>query len=84
MSTLFDTYYDALGHEMHIGDPVFIKVKGHFIFGSVAKFDFDKSGNIKYVVIPSAKYLAVGIDDLKRSYKVSDKNIFLATIKKKN
>ena len=42
------------------------------------------NGNIKYVVTPSAKYLAVGIDDLKRSYKVSDRNIFLATIKKKN
>ena len=27
---------------------------------------------------------SVGIDDLKRSYKVSDRNIFLATIKKKN
>ncbi len=84
MSTLFETYYDSFGHEMHIGDPVFIKVKGHFIFGSVANFDFDKNGNIKYVVTPSAKYLAVGIDDLKRSYKVSDRNIFLATIKKKN
>ena len=84
MSTLFETYYDSVGHEMHIGDPVFIKVKGHFIFGSVANFYFDKNGNIKYVVTPSTKYLAVGIDDLKRSYKVSDRNIFLATIKKKN
>jgi hypothetical protein len=84
MSTLFDTYYDALGHEMHIGDICFIKVKGRFIFGSVVKFDFDKNGNIKYVVVPSAKYIAMGIDDLKRSYKVSDRNIFLAVIKKKN
>ena len=83
MSTLFETYYDSFGHEMHIGDPVFIKVKGSLIFGSVAKFDFDKKGNVKYIVIPSAKYKGAGIDDLKRSYKVSDRNIFLAVIKKK-
>lgn len=83
MSTLFDTYYDSFGHELHIGDPVFFKIKGHLIFGSVAKFDCDKNGNIKYIVIPSAKYLALGIDDLRRSYKVSDRNIFLAIIKKK-
>ena len=83
MSTLFETYYDALGHEMHIGDLVFIKVKGHFIVGSISKFDFDKNGNIKYVVTPSALYKANGIDDMRRTYKVSDRNIFLAVIKKK-
>jgi len=82
MSTLFDTYYDSLGHELHIGDPVFIRTGGHVIFGSLVKFDSDKKGNIKYNVVPSAKYKAVGIDNLKRSYKVSEINIFLAVIKK--
>ena len=83
MSTLFETFYDSFCHELHLGDPVFIKVKGHFIFGTVVKFDYDKSGNQKFTVVPSAKYKGAGINDLKRSYKVSDKNIFLAVIKKK-
>ncbi len=83
MSTLFDTFYDSFCHELHLGDPVFIKVKGQFIFGTVVKFDYDKSGNQKFVVVPSVKYKEHGIDDLKRSYRVSDRNIFLAVIKKK-
>lgn len=84
MSTLFDTYYDSIGHELHIGDPVFIRTGGRVIFGSLVKFDSDKKGNIKYNVVPSARYKAVGIDDLRRSYKVSEINIFLAVIKNKN
>ena len=83
MSTLFETFYDSFCHELHLGNPVFIKVKGQFIFGTVVNFDYDKSGNQKFIVVPSPKYKGAGIDDLKRSYKVSDKNIFLAIIKKK-
>ena len=83
MSTLFDSFYDSFCHELQLGNTVFIKVKGHFILGTVVKFDYDKNGNQKFTVVPSAKYKGAGIDDLKRSYKVSDKNIFLATIKKK-
>ena len=84
MSTLFETYYDSFGHELQLGSPVFIKTGGHLIFGSVVKFLKNKSGEIRYSVVPSAKYKACGINDLRRSYNVSDRNIFLATIKKKN
>lgn len=83
MSTLFETFYDSFCHELHLGDPVFIKVKGHFIFGSLTKFTTNKKGEIRYIVIPSVKYKEVGIVDLERSYKVSERNIFLANIKKK-
>jgi len=83
MSTLFENFYDSFCHELHFGDPVFIVVKGHLIFGTLVKFDYDKSGNQKFTVVPSVKYKGAGIDDLKRSYKVSDKNVFLASIKRK-
>jgi len=84
MSTLFETYYDDLGHELHIGDIVFFRTKGHLIFGNLVNFDSDKKGNIKYVVTPNPKYKELGNSDLKNSYKVSERNIYLATIKKNN
>jgi hypothetical protein len=45
MSTLFDSFYDSFCHELQLGNTVFIKVKGHFILGTVVKFDYDKNGN---------------------------------------
>ena len=84
MSTLFDTYYDSFCNELHIGDNVMFKVKGKLIIGSLAKFTSNKKGEIRYTVVPSAIYKTHSeYDDLKRSYNVSDKNIFLIHIKKK-
>lgn len=83
MSTLFDTYYDSFGHELRLGDIVLIRSCGQLIWGTLVKFDRNKKGDIRYNVIPSAKYLANGIQ-LKRNYKVSEFNIFLGNIKKKN
>jgi hypothetical protein len=82
MSTLFDTYYDSFGHELQLGSPVFFRCAGHILFGTLVKFDRNKAGEIRYNIIPSAKYLENGIE-LRRNYKVSDKNVFLAIIKKK-
>ena len=83
MSTLFDTYYDSFGHELQLGSPVFFKCAGKVIFGTLVKFTRNKKGELRYNVIPSVKYLEQGIE-LNRSYNVSEKNIFLAIIKKKN
>ena len=80
MSTLFETYYDSFGHELHLNDVVFVKVKGSFILGNLIEFGFDKNGNVKYVVIPSPKYKEHGIE-MKKHYKVSEMNIFLTTKK---
>lgn len=82
MSTLFETYYDSFGHELHIGDNVMFKVKGQFIIGSVAKFVINKSGDVRFVVVPSSIYKTNPNYDLRRSYNVSDKNIYLVHIKK--
>lgn len=84
MSTLFDSYYDSFGHELHIGDNVMFKVKDRYIIGSLAKFGASKSGALRYTVVPSAIYKTYPeYEDLKRSYNVSDKNIYLIRIKKK-
>lgn len=85
MSTLFDSYYDSFGHELHIGDNVMFKVKDKLIVGSLAKFTTNKSGALRYTVVPSAIYKShPEYADLKRSYNVTDKNIYLVYIKKKN
>ena len=82
MSTLFDTYYDSFGHELQLGSPVFFRCAGQIIFGTLVKFDRNKSGELRYNIVPSVKYKENGIE-LRRNYKISEKNVFLATIKKK-
>lgn len=82
MSTLFETFYDSFGHELYIGSPVFFKYTGHILFGTLVKFSRNKSGEVKYNIIPSVKYKENGIE-LRRNYNISEKNVFLAIIKKK-
>ena len=84
MSTLFDSYYDALGHELHIGDSVMFKVSDKYLIGSIAKFGANKNGALRYTVVPSPIYkTSPDFDFLKRSYNVSDRNVFLVYIHKK-
>ena len=83
MTTLFETYYDSFGHELQIGSPVFFRYAGHILFGTLVKFGRNKSGEIRYNIIPSVKYKENGIE-LRRNYNVSVKNVFLAIIKKKD
>lgn len=82
MSTLFETFYDSFGHELYIGSPVFFRYTGHILFGTLVKFSRNKSGEVKYNIIPSVKYKENGIK-LRRNYNISEKNVFLAIIKKK-
>ena len=82
MSTLFDTYYDGLGHELQMGSPVFFRCAGKLLFGTLVKFGRNKNGELRYNIVPSVKYKENGIE-LRRNYNVSDKNVFLAIIKKK-
>jgi len=82
MSTLFDTYYDSFGHELQIGSPVFFRCAGQILFGTLVKFGRNKKGELRYNIVPSVKYKENGIE-LRRNYNVSDKNVFLAIIKKK-
>ena len=82
MSTLFETYYDSFGHELHLGDIVAFRTGGNILYGSIVKFSYDKKGNVKYNVVPSAKYLEHGIE-LRHNYNVSERNIFLAKLKNK-
>ena len=83
MSTLFETYYDSLGHEMHIGDPVMGKTRGYFIYGHIINFRKDKNGNEKYIIVPDLGYRSNTPVELKKHYTIGWKNVLLVTIKRK-
>lgn len=83
MSTLFDTYYDTFGHELTIGSPVGFRRNDHFIYGTVTEIIYDAKNEYKFVVIPNIGWRGPNIPELKKSYKISHKNIFLITIKTK-
>jgi hypothetical protein len=83
MSTLFETYYDSLGHEIFNGSSVMAKTCGYLIYGHVVNFDIDKKGEEKFVIIPDIGYKANTEVILKKKYKVSWKNVYLINIKKK-
>ena len=81
MSTLFETYYDGLGHEVYLGSPVMIKTTEMFIYGHVVDMKMDNKGE-KYTVIPDIGYKSNKDVQLKKKYKGNWKNIFLINIKK--
>ena len=83
MSTLFDTYYDAFDHELTIGSPVGFRRKDHFIYGTVTEIIYDSKNEYKFVVIPNIGWRGPNVPELKKSYKISHKNILLITIKQK-
>lgn len=83
MSTLFESYYDSLGHELHIGDPVMGKTCGYMIYGHITEFSRDKNGNEKYTIIPDIGYRSNKEVELKKHYKISWKNVFLVKVTKK-
>lgn len=82
MSTLFESYYDCLGHELSIGSPVLGFTSGMKIYGHVINFLRDKKGNDKFEVVPDIGYKSDKEVKLKKSYKISYRNICLIKIHK--
>ena len=83
MSTLFETYYDSLGHELVLGSTVMAITCGYRIYGHVIDFDKDKKGEEKFVIVPDIGYKANREVILKKKYKVSWKNVCLIKVRKK-
>ena len=83
MSTLFENYYDCLGHELSIGSTVLGITSKYTIYGHVIGFDKDKKGDDKIIIIPDIGYRSKIEVKLKKTYKISWKNVCLIKVKKK-
>lgn len=83
-STLFENYYDGLGHILYIGSTVKCNTSGHFIFGTVVDIIPKSDNKTMYKVIPNIGCSNALLPKLKKYYIISDKNIFLITVKKKS
>lgn len=84
MSTLFDTYYDTFGNELHIGSPVGFKSKGFFIYGTVIEIVSDKKDGYKFIVVPNIGWSGQNeIENIQKRYKVSHKRLFLINLNRK-
>ena len=83
MSTLFDSYYDNLGHEMHIGDTVMGETCGYLIYGHIINILLDKNSEEKYVIIPDIGYKSNKTINLKKKYKKKKKKVSLIKITRK-
>ena len=83
MSTLFENYYDSIGHELSIGSTVLGITSGYRIYGHVIGFDKDKKGDDKIIIIPDIGYRSNKEIKLKKNYKISWKNVCLIKVRKK-
>lgn len=83
MSTLFESYYDSLGHELVLGSTVLAKTSGYTIYGHVVNFNKDKKGEDKIVIIPDIGYRSNKEVKLKKDYKITWKNVYLIKVNKK-
>ena len=83
MSTLFENYYDSLGHELVLGSTVLGLTNGCRIYGHVVGFDKDKKCEDKIVIIPDIGYSSNKEIKLKKTYKINWKNVYLIKVKKK-
>ena len=84
MSTLFDSYYDCLGHELTYGSPVGFRKGSHFIYGIVSDIVSDSKHGYKFIVTPSIGWKGSNKPKLQNKYKVSNNKIFLVNIIHKN
>ena len=82
MSTLFESYYDSLGHEMHLGETVMGCTTGGRIYGHIVDMELDSKGNEKYTIVPDIGY--ANITNLKKKYKIGWKNVYLIKVTKKS
>lgn len=83
MSTLFENYYDSLGHEMHIGMTVMAHTSGGYIYGHIVNMVKDTKGNEKYTIVPDLGYSENLKDKLRKQYKINWRNVYQIEIKKK-
>jgi len=83
MSTLFENYYDSLGHELVLGSTVLCLTSQCRIYGHVVGFNKDKKGDDKIVIIPDIGYRSNKEIKLKKSYKINWKNVYLIKVNKK-
>ena len=83
MSTLFESYYDGLGHELVLGSTVMGMTSGYTIYGHVIGFDKDKKGEDKIIIIPDIGYRTNKEIKLKKTYKIGWKNVCLIKVGKK-
>ena len=82
MSTLFDNYYDCLGHEMQIGMTVEANTSGGIIYGHIVEMFRDNKGEDKFTIIPDIGYS--NIAKLRKSYKIGWKNVYQIIVKMKS
>lgn len=83
MSTLSETFYDSLGHEIHIGETVMAKTCGYLIYGHVKEMLKNSKGEDCYVIVPDIGYKANKPVILKKQYKINRNNVFQIIVIKK-
>lgn len=84
MSTLFESYYDCLGHELTYGSTVGFRKGSHFIYGIVSDIVSDPKHGYKFIVIPSIGWKGPNEPKLQNKYVVSNARIFKINVIKKN
>jgi len=83
MGTLFDKFYDSLGHEMQIGMTVMACTMGGHIYGHIVDLTKDKNENDKFVIVPDIGCTNNLVGKLKKRYKINWRNVYLIKVTKK-
>lgn len=83
MSTLFENFYDSLGHEMHVGETVMAETCGYFIYGHIKEMKKNSKGEDCYVITPDIGWRSNKPVTLKRQYTVNWIHVFQITVTKK-
>ena len=84
MSTLFDNYYDCLGHELTYGSAVGFRKGKHFIYGVIIDIVSDSKHDYKFIVVPSIGWKGPDEPKLQKRYTVSNMRIFKINLAKKD
>ena len=84
MSDLFTNYFDSFGNILYEGSTVAAKTCGGLIYGTVVEIIPKGDNDAKYKIVPNIGCSKVLLPKLKKSYLVSDKNVFLIIAHKKN
>ena len=82
MTTLFENFYDSLGHEMHIGETVMAVTCGYRIYGHIIDITLDKKNQEKYVIVPDVGCTKGKESSLKKQYKIGWRNVYKVNTKK--
>ena len=80
MSTLFDSYYDCLGHELTYGSKVGFRKGNRFIYGTVVDIVSDAKSGYKFIVAPTIGYTGKEPIKLQAKYKVGNNRVFLINV----